>query len=87
MKKITKLTGILAALTLIFALGACANGAEDTNNPEPKNENKGKEILEETFASTKVENIESIEGVYYFEYEGDYGLNAIVEADIKQQMN
>lgn len=83
MKKITKLTGILAALTLIFALGACANGAEETNKPESKNENKGKEILEETFASTKVENIESIDGVYYFEYEGDYGLNAIVEADIK----
>lgn len=79
MKKITKLTGILAALTLIFALGACANGAEDTNNPEPKNENKGKEILEETFASTKVENIESIDGVYYFDFAGDYGLEDLIE--------
>ena len=59
MKKNTKLTGILAALTLIFALGACANGAEDTNNPEPKMRIKEKKywkkpLLQQRLKTSKV---------------------------------
>ena len=79
MKKISKITRILAALTLVFALGACANGA-DTNDSNPQNQNvseKIKAILEESIESTKVE-LNSIEGVYSFEFSGDYGLETLV---------
>ena len=70
MKKLRKLTGILAALTLVFALTACGNEAEDTQD-EPSKELSTKEALE------------SIEGVYYFDFEGDYKLEDCINADLK----
>lgn len=72
MKKITKLTGFLAALTLIFALGACANGVEETKD-EPSKNQKNKEALE------------SIEGTYYFDFEGDYKLDECINANLKTE--
>ena len=68
MKKIKKLSAILAALLLAFALGSCAN--ESKINDEPQ--------------AQKV-SIDSIEGVYFFEYEGDYKLNDCINANLKTE--
>ena len=68
MKRISKLTGILAALTLVFALGACANG----NNTNDDQESLGQKV-----------SIDSIDGAYYFEYEGDYKLEDCIKANLK----
>ena len=69
MKRISKLTGILAALTLAFGLVACANATDETKNG-PSKQQKNKEA------------VESIEGAYYFDYEGDYKLEDCINANL-----
>lgn len=69
MKKLKKLTALLAALALVFVLGSCANGSKNdpTNQPTIK------------------ETLESIDGVYYYEYAGDYKLEDCINADLKTE--
>lgn len=68
--KLTKLTALLAALTLVFALGSCANSSNNNNESE--------------LQATKV-SIDSIDGVYYFDYEGDYKLEDCISANLKTE--
>lgn len=69
MKKITKLTKILAALTLVFALAACSNGSGD-NTP--------KELSE---VATKVE-LKNMFDVYFLDFNGNYGLDDAMNANL-----
>lgn len=68
--KLTKLTALLAALTLVFALGSCANSSNNNNESE--------------LQATKV-SIDSIDGLYYFDYEGDYKLEDCISANLKTE--
>ena len=70
MKTIKKITAALAALALAFALGSCANG---TNNYVP--------VVIPQRQTGKVE-FESIDRVFSYDYEGDYNIDALIEADI-----
>ena len=72
MKRISKLTGILAALTLAFGLVACANATDETKNG-PSKQQKNKEA------------VETIEGSYYFYFEGDYKLEDCINANLKTE--
>ncbi len=68
MKKIKKLSAILAALLLAFALGSCANESKANDEPQVQ----------------KV-SIDSIDGAYFFEYEGDYKLDDCINANLKTE--
>lgn len=73
MKKLTKITGILAALTLVLSLSACANGSGDDNKK------KEKEPVKVELSDLTSE----FDGVYYFEFAGDYGLEAVLSEEFK----
>ena len=68
MKKIRKLSALLAALLLAFALGSCANESKANDEPQVQ----------------KV-SIDSIDGAYFFEYEGDYKLDDCINANLKTE--
>lgn len=68
MKKLRKLSALLAALLLAFALGSCANESKANDEPQVQ----------------KV-SIDSIDGAYFFEYEGDYKLDDCINANLKTE--
>lgn len=69
MKKITKLTKVLAALTLVFALAACSNGSNNDSTPTELSE-----------VATKVE-LKNMSDVYFLDFNGDYGLEDLINAN------
>lgn len=78
MKKIRKLSALLAALLLAFALGSCANG-NTTNNektkPAPTEPGLG--------ALQSLKAVEGFEHVYTVEYDGDYLLDNVISSNLK----
>ena len=77
MKKITKLTKVLAALTLVFALAACSNGSNNGSNEKPAPTESGLGALQSLKA------VEGFNHVYTVEYDGDYLLDSLIAANIK----
>ena len=71
MKKLTKLTGILAALTLAFALVACSEPSDST----PK-EQLG------LLAGKSLKAIEGFDHVYTVEYDGEYYLEDAISSNL-----
>lgn len=80
MKKITKLTKILAALTLVFALAACSNGSNNDSNEKPAPTESGLGALQSLKA------VEGFNHVYSVEYDGDYLLDNLIAANIKSDV-
>ena len=80
MKKLKKLTALLAALALVFALGSCANGSNSNDNPS-----KSKPAPTESSlgALTSLKAVEGVDYVYTVEYDGDYLLDDVIESNLK----
>ncbi len=74
MKKFQKLTTLFAALALVFALGSCANGANQ-NPPTP----------ESYGALSSLKAVEGADHVYSVEYNGDYLLDDLIAANLKTE--
>jgi hypothetical protein len=78
--KLTKLTALLAALTLVFA--SCSNGTDDYSKPEetkqrPEPTERGLGALQSLKA------VEGFEHVYTVEYDGDYLLDDVISSNLK----
>lgn len=82
MKKLKKLTALLAALALVFALGSCANGSNSNDNPS-----KSKPAPTESSlgALTSLKAVEGVDYVYTVEYDGDYLLDDVISLNLKTE--
>ena len=75
MKKLKKLTALLAALALVFALGSCANGSNSNDKPAPTESSLG--------ALTSLKAVDGVNHVYTVEYDGDYLLDDAISSNLK----
>lgn len=82
MKKLKKLTALLAALALVFALGSCANGSNSNDTPS-----KSKPAPTESSlgALTSLKAVEGVDYVYTVEYDGDYLLDDVISLNLKTE--
>lgn len=80
MKKLKKLTALLAALALVFALGSCANSSNSNDNPS-----KSKPAPTESSlgALTSLKAVDGVGHVYTVEYDGDYLLDDAISSNLK----
>lgn len=80
MKKLKKLTALLAALALVFALGSCANSSNSNDNPS-----KSKPAPTESSlgALTSLKAVDGVDHVYTVEYDGDYLLDDVISLNLK----
>ena len=80
MKKLKKLTALLAALALVFALGSCANSSNSNDNPS-----KSKPAPTESSlgALTSLKAVKGVDHVYTVEYDGDYLLDDAISSNLK----
>ena len=75
MKKIKKMMGIFAALLMAFAVLSCANGSSSDDSKKEKEKEPVKVELSDLASE--------FEGTYYFKFTGDYGLEDLVAADLR----
>ncbi len=80
MKKLKKLTALLAALALVFALGSCANGSNSNDTPSKSKPAPTKSSLG---ALTSLKAVEGVDHVYTVEYDGDYLLDDAISSNLK----
>ncbi len=79
--KLTKLTALLAALTLVFAFASCSNGTDDYSKPEEtKQRPEPTELGLGALQSLKA--VEGFEHVYTVEYDGDYLLDDVISSNL-----
>ena len=83
MKKLTKLTGILAALTLAFALVACSGPSDSTSAPQKEPVKEKQEPTElGLLAGKSLKAIEGFDHVYTVEYDGEYYLEDAISSNL-----
>lgn len=78
--KLTKLTALLAALTLVFA--SCSNGTDDYSKPE-ETKQRPEPTEQGLGALQSLKAVEGFEHVYTVEYDGDYLLDDVISSNLK----
>lgn len=83
MKKLKKISATLATLSLFFALASCSNGK--ANNKTVKNKTKNSSLNDEFPTESpfySLTALDNFKGVYSFDYNGYYNLNAVMNKNI-----
>ena len=80
--KLTKLTALLAALTLAFVFASCSHEPDEYSKPEETKQRP--EPTEYSLGALKsLKAVEGFDYVYTVEYDGDYLLDNLIDAGLK----